>query len=136
MQRFAIIRGMNLVQKALRYAKKRSVLYFAGVVALDMVFFSGTDPSKVAAPWLIVGYVLAVATLYWLVRAFVAFLGLYSKPLRRQKKRFTKVLTLTGAILLAMQSVGQLSVRDIAMIVPLALLSYFYFTYGRSKREA
>lgn len=136
MQRFAIIRGMNLIQIALRYAKKRSVLYFAGVVLLDVAFFSSTDPSKVAAPWLIVGYMLAVATLYWLVRAFVAFLGLYSKPLRRQKKRFTKVLTLTGAILLAMQSVGQLSVRDIAMIVPLALLSYFYFTYGRSKREA
>ncbi|HET7320252.1 MAG TPA: hypothetical protein VFI84_01540 [Candidatus Saccharimonadales bacterium] len=124
------------VQKALQHIKKRPVLHFLTVMVLDIAFFSTTDPSKVAAPWLIVGYILAVATLYWVVRALVAFLGLYSKGLRRQKKRFTKVLTLTGAILLAMQSVGQLSLRDIAMIVPLALLSYFYFTYGRSKREA
>lgn len=124
------------MEKTVKYIKKRSVMYFAVVVALDVAFFSSTDPGKVAAPWLIVGYILAVATLYWLVRAFVAFLGLYSKVLRRQKQRLVKVLTLIGAVLLAMQSVGQLTFKDMSMIVPLSLIAYFYFSYGRSKSKA
>jgi len=127
---------MNYLETAKRFLKKRAVLYVALLVVVDILFFTTTDPGKVAAPWLIVGYILAVATLYWIVRAIVAFLGLYSKALRRQKRRLATLLTLIGAILLAMDTVGQLSFRDLAVLVPLALIAYFYLSYGKSKKKA
>jgi hypothetical protein len=127
---------MNFLQKTVMLLQKRSVLYLITVLVLDVLFFSTTDPSKVAAPWLIVGYILAVMTLYWLIRAFIAFVGLYIRAVRIQKRRLTKVLTIVGAVTLAMQSVGQLSFRDLAVLMPLALIAYFYFSYGRGKRKA
>lgn len=119
----------------MNYLKKTFVLYLLITVAADGLFFGLTDPAKVGSVWLIVGFVLAVATIYWLARGFVALLGLYSKALRRQHRRLVRAFTLIGAVLVGLQSMGQLTFRDLAILVPMVLIGYFYISYSRAGQE-
>jgi len=112
--------------------KKPAVIYLAITFAADGLFFGLTNPSKVSTIWLMVGFVLAVASIYWLARGFVALLGLYSKALRKQHKRLVRAFTLSGAVLIALQSIGQLTFRDLVVLLPLVLIGYFYVSYMRT----
>lgn len=77
------------------------------------------------------GFVLAVVNIYWLARVLAALLGLYSKTLRRHNKRLARALTINGALLVGLQSVGQLSIRDLVVLIPLVAGSYLYLSLVR-----
>lgn len=120
----------------MHFVKKHSVIYLLIVLGLDALLFGFTDPAHVASLWLIVAYVLAVATLYWVVQAVVGLASLYVSGIKKQRRRLVKLLTVLSAVLLALQSTGQLSVKDMALLVPLVILGYFYFSYGRKGKAA
>lgn len=115
------------------HLQNRSVRLLLLTVAADGLFFGLTDPAKVASLWLVAGYLLAVVNLYWFFRVLVAVAGVYMKPIQRQQRHLTGVLTVTAAILLGMQSMGQLSVKDMAVLLPLVVLGYFYLRYGQRR---
>ena len=117
------------------YLKSRSVRLLLLTLALDVVFFSTTNPARVAPLWLIAGFLLLVSTLYWFFRGATRILGVYISSIRKQESQLTGVLTITTTILLGMQSMGQLSVRDLLVLLPLVVLGYFYLRYNR-RREA
>lgn len=115
----------------MNFLKKPSVIYLVATIVADAAFFGLTDPAKVGTALLMIGFVLAVATIYWLSRGFTLLLGLYSKTLRQQRTRLTRALTVSGAVLVALQSIGQLSLRDLAVLLPLVTITYFYISYLR-----
>ncbi len=101
-------------------------------IIIDIVFFGFTDPSKVSSMLLIIGFLLMAATLFAVLRLFARFLTLYGVP-RQFANRFMGILSGAGALCLALSSVGELSVRDIVVILPLAVLLYVYLFYTKAK---
>lgn len=107
--------------------------YSAGLLASDVLFFVLTNPKTVAAPLLVVGFLLLTATIYILLKAGLWLGGLYGLPLGGHRQRLA--LFGTGVIggLLALQSIGELTGRDVLVLLPLAVLLYVYLSYGRAK---
>lgn len=110
---------------------KPHLKYYGALIAADLLFFGLTDSTKVASPLIMIGYLLAVTTLFGLIYPVTALLRLYGLPIKRQK-RVTACLTLVTGLLLALQSTGQLGPRDLVVIMPLALISYAYINYAKN----
>ena len=113
--------------KQIRY---RSNLLSSGLLMTDGLFFGLTSPSSVAPALVLVGFGLLVLTTYWLFYNLQKIVALYAPWLSRQRKLS---VSLTGGLasLLALQSVGQLTARDV-LIIPLAEVAlYAYFGYGK-----
>jgi TRAP-type uncharacterized transport system fused permease subunit len=92
----------------------------------DYEFFSLTNPNNVPSFVLVLGFLLLLMTLYLVVRVVVTLL-------RRTRRRLTGFTTGLLGVLLALQSIGQLTTRDAVVIVPIAIVLYVYFTYARTK---
>lgn len=105
-----------------------------GLLFADLLLFGTTDPSKVASFTLIIAFLLLCATLYYTLGGLLALAKLYGVPVRR-KKRILRLATIIGSALIAFQSIGQLSVRDIAVLVPLSALWYMYAGYTKNSRQ-
>jgi hypothetical protein len=96
----------------------------------DGLFFGVIDPEKAASGLFIVAFLLLVLSFY------VLLLGICDIGTRyglRVKHRKRVALTVTAVIagLLALQSIGQLSAHDLAVVLPLVALGYFYFSYNK-----
>ena len=98
----------------------------AVLFALDGLFFGLTSPAKVAAPTLFIGFLLVVATLYRLLQGLSKIAGWYGIRFGRHRQRFLRLLTGVFAGIIALQSIGELTTRDIIVILPLAVVSYLY----------
>jgi hypothetical protein len=115
----------------------RHTRFWPGVVLLiaDGLFFGLTDPARVVSTGLMVGFLLAVASLYYLYGLLLAAGKLYGLSFGRPR-RSAVFATGISAGLLALQSIGELSFRDILVLSPLALVLYVYLGYGRHKSAA
>ncbi len=102
-----------------------------GLIVLDGVFFTRTDPHKVASVTLIIGFLLLTLTLYLCIKRVLAFAKLYGLPFSRHERRIA--LFGTGVIcgLIGLQSMGELTLRDLLVVGPLAVMLYLYLSYGR-----
>lgn len=96
----------------------------------DGLFFSMTNPIKVASILLIVGFALLLVTAYWLLYKVQRLAGVYV-PRLRARRRLSLAITAVLGLLLALQSVGQLTTRDSLLIIIAALVLYSYTTYGK-----
>lgn len=86
--------------------------------ALLVVFLLSTDPAKLPSAMLIVPFLLAF---------FIIFLS--AKLLLGANKQRTGLIMLVaviGVISLALQSLGQLTIRDGVMLLILFVVGYFY----------
>lgn len=96
---------------------------------VDIVFFSMVNPAKAYAVVIIVGYVLLVITLYVLID-FLLALGERIIPFTHTtKRRIAQASTLVLGLLIAMQSIGQLTVKDVLAVIPLIIVLSMYFSY-------
>lgn len=106
----------------------------SGLLAADMLLFGTTDPRSTLSFMLIVGFLLLSATIYYLLDGVLAFLRLYGlAPANR--KRVLRTATMVVCGILALQSMGQLSLRDLMIAAPLVLLGYFYLAYSKGARR-
>lgn len=105
----------------------------AGVVlaVLDIGFFSSTNPTKMPSGLLIVGFVLVALSIYALLRMLLGIASIYGLPLAEHGRRQALFLGGVCAVLVALQSLGELTLRDVVVLVLLALIAYLYTTYGR-----
>ncbi|HET9174504.1 MAG TPA: hypothetical protein VFN56_04475 [Candidatus Saccharimonadales bacterium] len=106
-------------------------VYCVVTLIIAAVFFSNTNPTQIPSLWLIIGFGIMTALIYWTVRSVIAILGFYSKRIASQRKRLVRGGTILVAILFALQSAGQLTLKDIAVLLPLTILSFMYFSYSR-----
>lgn len=109
-----------------------------GLLAADTVLFTATDPQEVPSIVLIVGFLMLAVTAYCLVLGLLAIGRWYGLlPSDSPRRRLARVVTGLLAGLIALQSIGQLGSRDVLVLLPLTILAYLYFTYGRTaKRES
>ena len=111
----------------------RKVWLIAGLLALDSAFFSVTDPHKVTAVVLFVGFLLLTATVYLCLQQLVSVAKLYGLPFSQHGRRIALFGTGVAATLIGLQSMGELSRRDLLVTVPMAIILYVYLSYGKAK---
>ncbi|MEO8105649.1 MAG: hypothetical protein ABI602_04965 [Candidatus Saccharibacteria bacterium] len=110
---------------------KKYLLPF-GLVAADLLFFGFTNPARVSSPLLIVGFLLVVVTLYVGLRFFLSIAGVYNPWFRRQKRPVAYLTGLLG-VTIALQSIGQLTLRDVVVLTVLSGVMGLYYDYSKSK---
>ena len=117
---------MRFLTKLIRRSHFRRI---SGLLAADAVLFGTTDPRDTASFMLIVGFLMLSATIYYVLDGLLAVSRLYGLRLRNDK-RVKKTATMLVGGLLALQSMGQLSLRDLLILAPLTALAYFYTAYS------
>lgn len=106
-----------------------------GVLIMDMAFFTKTSASKVAPIVLILGFVLLVLTCYELIYGLLSVARLYGLPVR-YKQRLAVYLSGVLGLILALQSIGELTPRDVLVLLPLATLGYIYGVYVTTHKRS
>jgi hypothetical protein len=101
--------------------KKHLVLTGICIVTL-LVIFMGTDASKVPSPVLMLPFVL----LFALLSSFAAVLLRLQGIAVTRSWRIALIFAAVPIILLVLQSIGQLTIKDVLTIAVLLAISYFY----------
>jgi hypothetical protein len=107
--------------------------YLAVLLLVDGLFFSLVDPRKAHALVIIVGFGLVVVTLYVLLDLLLMIVERVITLSTRTRRHLQDSITMLGGLLLAMQSIGQLTVKDMLAIIPLVAVLAFYLSYQRKE---
>ncbi|HSW37342.1 MAG TPA: hypothetical protein VLG37_03180 [Candidatus Saccharimonadales bacterium] len=118
----------------MKYLKNPKIIWVLALLAVDVLFFLNTDPFKIASPLIIVGFLLLSLNIYWFFRALISLLALYIAPLKRHQARPARILTITASLLIAMQTIGQLSLKDVLALLPIVLIGYIYLSFNKKQR--
>lgn len=102
------------------------------LLVADGLFFGLINPNTANSTLLLVGFILFGLSLYLLIEAIFLILRKIGIEVKRSKK-ITGYIVIPVCLLLALQSLGQLSVFDILIVIPLVVLLYIYTTYIRPK---
>ncbi len=90
--------------------------------AICVAFLLVTDPYKLPAIFLLLPFIIIfMATYYTVMSVFLRKPKAHKNP-----KRFAYVISTVVAVLLAMQSLGQLTLRDLVVVLALVVLGCFY----------
>lgn len=121
-----------MIIKLLRHTR-----FWQGIalLAADAAFFGTTNPGRVVSIVLMLGFLLVTFSLYYLVGLLLSAARLYGLSFGRHHRRLALFATGAVAGMLALQSIGEFSLRDALVLGPLALLLYVYLGYGRLKTE-
>jgi hypothetical protein len=114
----------------IRQHKKLAVLI---IFALDILYFIFLNPNNLAFYLMFVGFVLVLANTYIICRSAYKLMNLMGF-LRSYRRWRIESITLFVFVLLIMQALGQLTFIDIAALIPITLLGYWYFTYVGSQK--
>ena len=117
-----------------RLIKRLHFWRVSGLLLADMLLFGLTDPAETPSFMLIIGFLLLSATLYYVFDGVFSFMRLYGLP-ARHRRRLLRAAALLASGLVALQSMGQLSLKDILILTPLTGLMYFYIAYSKSARQ-
>lgn len=112
---------------------KRFIGLLLMTLVVDGLFFGLSNPVSAPSIFLIIGYVLAVLTLGIVVHLVLAVVNLYIPGKRRISPQISQLVTVVLAIILAMQSIGQLSFHDLLAFLPIVLIGSFYVSYNRKR---
>lgn len=118
----------------MKYASHPRRWFIAGIVAADMVVFGTTNPHSAPSWLLVAGFLLLSANFYLVVLGMLRLVGWYGIPLGKHS-RFARTAVGVFSGLVALQSIGELSPRDILVLLPLAAIAYFYSSYGRGNKK-
>jgi len=116
-------------KKWINQHKKKIV---GALIGVDCLFFGLTSPDRVPAVVLVFGFALLVANLYVAVSALVALMRWYGISIGRHKRKIIIALTASLSVLVALQSTGQLTSRDLLVLLPFVALAYFYTSYQKA----
>ena len=108
---------------------KRKLIELGALFVLDAVFFSMVNPVQAYAVVIIVGFLLLVVTLYVLIDFILAVSERIIPFTPHTKRRMALATTLVLSLLIAMQSIGQLTVKDVLAVIPLVIVLSVYFSY-------
>ena len=84
---------------------------------------------------MIIAYFLSLLSIYITVALIYKLLD-KAGYIKREHRWLTEGATTFLFILLIMQSAGQLTMRDILALIPLAWLAYFYFGYTSNTNKS
>ena len=107
--------------------KKKLSLAIGVCAGLLFILFLAVDPNQVPSSFLILPFAL-----FFLTILFAILLVMYSYSVTSGKKalKIASVGASAPTLLLVLQSIGQLTVRDFLVILILFVISYFYVSKG------
>jgi len=108
---------------------KSSITLPLSLIIIDSLLFSLSDPRKVPSFLLIVAFLLLTATFYYVVKGLVKLLGWYGVNAKHPNRLASTITAVFGGIT-ALQSIGELTGRDMLVLLPLVLVGYLYFSYN------
>jgi hypothetical protein len=109
----------------------RALARLVVLLAVDVLFFSLVNPKKTASFVVVLGFLLLLLTMYALLRICIGKIGRQLGAGQGSIKKSVLLLTIFSGVLIGMQSIGQLSLRDFLAITPLIIILYFYLSYFR-----
>lgn len=115
----------------MKLVKSKHVWKFSGLLVADGAMFGLTDARNVPSLALMIGFLLLVATLYYVITNLLSLTKLYGLTIRRQR-HLAVVITGVTSGLVALQSIGELNSLDVLVLVPLVVIGYAYNYYGRN----
>lgn len=107
-----------------------------GLLMVDAIFFSVINPTKAYALVVIVGFGLLVLTIYAIIDLLLMLLTRVVPLSDLLHKRILTAGTMLLGLLIAMQSIGQLTVRDMFALIPLVLVLAFYLSYQTKHKRS
>jgi hypothetical protein len=110
----------------------RHVQICAALLVADCLVFAFVDPRQASAPWLIAGYILLGITFFSLAGLFANSLKGYGDRAQKLGRRFLRYGAAIVVALVGLQSIGQLTLKDVVTLLPLAVLAYWYLGYGKA----
>jgi ABC-type uncharacterized transport system permease subunit len=114
--------------------KNKYIYRLVIILILDALLFTLTNPHSVSPIILLLGFICCIATIYYTTHFLLFLLSFYGIKVTHARQLSVCMAGL-GGFLLALQSIGELSLRDIVVIVPLILLVYLYITFNLQKRN-
>ena len=87
------------------------------LIVVDGTFFSITNPNKGSSVMLIVGFLLVAATMYFIFNRLFKFISLYGFSKENGYRRFAFYFTGVLAGLLALQTIGELTLKDVLIFI-------------------
>ncbi len=113
--------------------KKRLLIVIITLV-VDGLFFTLTDPITMNSAFLILAlFIFGISIYIFLDNALFLINGAGLKI--RNRLKLALYLSIIITILVSLQTIGQLTIRDVLVIVPLTLVMYFYINYVRPKTK-
>lgn len=122
---------MHIVE-IIKANKKKSTLL---LLIVDIIFFSLISPSKLSWVVMAASYMLVLLTLY-VASCFSYKILLSLGYIQGRRTWLREGVTLFIFLLLMMQSVGQLSGRDVLSLIAIASVAYFYYSYIGANKQA
>lgn len=122
---------MRFTFRALTRRHSRQLIILLGLSAF---IFGGSDAKNVPSFLLMVGFLMLLGLLYHLSYGLLSLARLYGLKLKNQG-RFALYFTGVTGLLIALQSIGELSPRDVVVLLPLAALAYIYSSYGVAQKR-
>ena len=114
----------------MKIIRSRPFWILISLIISDGLFFGLTNPTNVPSFMVIVGFLLLLLTMYGLLYNFQKLLAVYAPWLSRQRN-LVSTLTAGLGLVIALQSIGQLTVRD-GLLIPLAAIAlYGYFSLSK-----
>jgi Mn2+/Fe2+ NRAMP family transporter len=101
---------------------KRALCIAGGCFLALLVLFFGLDPNKVLSFVLVLPFILLFALLFVGISFVLETRGMGN----RKSMKIAALCASLPILLLVLQSIGQLTVRDVLTVVLLFALSYFY----------
>ncbi len=99
------------------------------LIVINLLFFGFVSPSSASSFVIVIGCSLLAVDVYAFWKIAYRSLTVFTNTTNDQQKKIALFLTIATMFLVLMQSIGQLSARDVWAIVPLAVLLYAYIAY-------
>lgn len=115
-------------------AALRPYRHYLILLVVDSLFFGLFSPSQ--SSWLLLpGFALLIATIYGVFTLLVRLMGKFITIKAAMQKKITVFGTFVIGVILALQSLGQLTPKDIITVIPLLAVLYLYISYFTLKRQ-
>lgn len=98
------------------------------LIVLGLVFFSITDPAELPPAALMLGFAILTGIVYSIVRLVAKATGMRRRVTKVQYDGLVAGATVLPIMLLALQSLGQLTARDTITLLVLTVAGYFYIS--------
>jgi hypothetical protein len=122
------------MSKLLKNIRTRHYVEASGLLIVDLIFFASTNTNKDPSFVVIIGFALLIMSIYILSFATLGFFRLYGLPLK-ELKRPAIYITILLSLLIALQSIGELTPKDVLVLLPIIVIAYVYTGYKRPKRS-
>lgn len=111
----------------------RKTLYLITLLLVNVAFFGFVSPLEGSSLLLFVGFAILAVDFYLLVRFIISIVSQLSGHKWRNPRLFAMAVTSVFIIILSLQSIGQLSLRDVVAILIIGGIFLIYSSYYRKK---